>query len=505
MSKLAWKEIDWTLVQIRLSRQQRRVYKASMEGKRHVVHAIQRRIIRSLDAKLLSVKCVTIENRGKNIVGIDREKVLSHKNKIELAYGLSISENLNNIRKNYLTRTKTKKKIFQPCAIIEIEDKAKQMLAKFALEPEWDARFESNSFGFRSGRSSHDAIASLIFSLRRKPQFVLEAHIHESFNEINCDKLLAKMDTFAIMKKQIESWLKENILVDVKSESNEVTKILEGTFQKEIISPLLVNIILHGLENYIKDWYSRYYSLINYTSSERKAIIGFSRYANSFVITAPTYTDMLEIEKVVRKWLIKETGLKLSKTKTKIVNSTTGFKFLGFQIISIKLPHSGLYKVKIRPSKESKTQLIQCTRKIIQKNKSVSSYDLILLLSNKIIGWANYFNFGECQKDFSKMDHLIFKQIRAWVFRRKSKGLCSREKLKEKYFPSRNTYIFRGVKYQSNWVLTGHISNNVQGKIKQNFLPKMSWVSSTKLIKINNNTSLDDKTLYRVPKELQSI
>ena len=112
MSKLAWKEIDWTLVQIRLSRQQRRVYKASMEGKRHVVHAIQRRIIRSLDAKLLSVKCVTIENRGKNIVGIDREKVLSHKNKIELAYGLSISENLNNIRKNYLTRTKTKKKKF---------------------------------------------------------------------------------------------------------------------------------------------------------------------------------------------------------------------------------------------------------------------------------------------------------------------------------------------------------------------------------------------------------
>lgn len=379
--------------------------------------------------------------------------------------------------------------------MLTFEDRAKQMLAKLALEPEWDATLEFNSFGFRSKKSFHNAIACLSLSLKEKPQFVLEASIHDGFNEIDYDKLIVKMDTFSLMNKQIKSWLEENILLDVENESNEITKILEDTLQSEIISPLLVNILLHGLENYIKEWYSNYlYYSNNYTSYKRKngrkAIIGFSRYLNNFIVIAPTYTDMVEIEKVIKKWLIKETGLKLSKIKARIINSTVGFKFLGFQIISIKIPRSARYKVNIRPSKESISKLILCVRRIIQENKSVSSYDLILILSNKIIGWANYFNFGECRKDFSKIDHVIFKQIRAWVFRRKSKGLRSREKLKEKYFPSTNTYIFEGIKYQNNWVLTGNTVNLRKGKLKQNFLPKISWVSSTKSINNNRNFSL---------------
>ena len=83
MSKLAWKEVDWTLVQKRLSRQQRRVYKASMAGERQIVHALQRRIIGSLDAKLLSVRHVTTENHERNIPNVIDLKELSHKKKIE--------------------------------------------------------------------------------------------------------------------------------------------------------------------------------------------------------------------------------------------------------------------------------------------------------------------------------------------------------------------------------------------------------------------------------------
>lgn len=111
MSKLAWKEIDWTLVQKRLSRQQRRVYNASTEGKRHIVHAIQRRIIRSLDARLLSVRLVMIENQERNSpdLGNDHGKVLLHKNKIKLVYQLSLGGNSNYTKKIYLTRTRKKK------------------------------------------------------------------------------------------------------------------------------------------------------------------------------------------------------------------------------------------------------------------------------------------------------------------------------------------------------------------------------------------------------------
>ena len=501
MSKLAWKEIDWTLVQKRLSRQQRRVYKASMEGKRQTVRAIQRRIIGSLDAKLLAVRRVTTENQGRNTPGVDGVKVLSHEKKIELAYGLKLDGKSKAIRRVYIPRVGAKKKGLRPLGILTIEDRAKQMLAKLALEPEWEAIFESNSYGFRPGRSCHDAIAALFLSLRGKSRFVLDADIHKCFDEIDHDKLIIKLNTFDQMENQIKAWLKADIMVGFENESNEVTKALEGTPQGGIISPLLANIALHGLEDHVKDWYANsWYSISGYPSSkgkrDRKRAIGFSRYADDFVFTAPNHADIVEIEKVVDKWLVEEAGLQLSKAKTRIVNSTSGFEFLGFQIISIRTEQKGEYKVKIRPSKESKTRIIQCIRKIIQENKSASSYALIAFLSSRIIGWANYFRFGECQKDFSKIDYIIFKQIRAWVFRRKSKGLRSRQKLKEKYFPNGNTYTFRGNQYQNNWILTGRTLDK-EGNIKQNFLPKMSWVSSTQHIKIKGNASpYDGNHLY---------
>jgi RNA-directed DNA polymerase len=496
MSKLAWRDIDWALVQKRLSRQQRRVYKASMEGKRQTVRALQRRIIGSLDAKLLAVRRVITENRGRNTPGVDGVNALSHEKKIELAYGLKLDGKSNSIRRVYIPRVGAKKKGLRLLGIPTIKDRAKQMLAKLALEPEWEAIFEPNSYGFRPGRSYHDAIASLFLSLRGKSRYVLDADIHKCFDELDHDKLLAKLDTFDQMENQIKAWLKADIMVGFENESNEVTKALEDTPQGGIISPLLANIALHGLEDHIKDWYANsWYSAAKYSSSkakrDRRRAIGFSRYTDDFVITAPNYKDIVEVEQIVDKWLTEEAGLKLSKAKTRIVNSTSGFEFLGFQLISVRTVQNGEYKIKIRPSKESKTRIVQCTRKIIQENKSASSYALIALLSSRIIGWANYFRFAECQKDFSKLDSIIFKQIRAWVFRRKSKGLRSREKLKEKYFPSGNTYVFRGNQYQNNWILTGSTPGK-DGNIKQNFLPKMSWVSSIQHIEIKGNASPDD-------------
>lgn len=497
MSKLAWKEIDWALVQKRLSRQQRRVYKASIGGKRQIVRALQRRIIGSLDAKLLAVRHVTTENKVYNNTVVDSIKALSHENKIELAYGLKLDGKSTAIRRVY---TKANNKGLQFLVISIIEDMAKQMLAKIALEPEWEAIFEPNSYGFRPGRSYHDAIAALFLSLRGKTQFVLDADIHKCFDELDHDKLITKLDTFSQMENQIKAWLKADIMVGFENESNYITKALEDIPKAGIISTLLANIALHGLENHIKNWYVDYPIAGHNSSKEnivRRRAIGFSRYANDFVITAPTSTDIVEIEKMVNSWLIKEAGLSLSKAKTRIINPISGFEFLGFQIISIKTMHNGEYKIKISPSKDSKVQIIKRIRKIIQENKSASSYSLIKLLSSRIIGWANYFCFRECQKDFSKIDYIIFKQIRAWAFRRKSKGLRSRGKLKIKYFPIGNTYIFRGNEYQNNWVLTGIHQDKGKGIVKQNFLPKMTWFRSAKHSKIKGNASpFDGNHLY---------
>ena len=368
MSKLAWNQINWTLVQKRVSRQQRRVYKASMEGKRGTVHALQRRIIRSLDAKLLAVRRVTTKNRGRYTPSV---KALSHVKKIELAYKLELDGKSKAIRRVYVPKVGAKKIGNRPLGIPTIEDRAKQMLAKLALEPEWEAIFEPNSYGFRPGRSCHDAIASIFLSLRGKSRFVLDADIHKCFDEINHDKLITKLATFDLMENQIRAWLKADIIVGFENKPEEVSKTSEGTSQGGIISPLLANIALHGLETYIKNWYAdSWYSTAGYASSkakrDRKTSIGFSRYADDFVITAEHLVDLQEIEKQVDDWLIKEAGLKLSEAKTRIVNSSNGFEFLGFHIISIRTKDGQKYKVKIQASKESKAKIIKNIRSIIQ-------------------------------------------------------------------------------------------------------------------------------------------
>lgn len=487
---IAWNDIDWAKVQRRISRQQRRVYKASKEGKKATVHAIQRRIVASLDAKLLATRRVTTENKGRNTAGVDGQKQLSHKEKMDLVQKLKLDGKADPIRRTYIP--KIGKDEYRPLGIPTIEDRAKQMLAKLALEPEWEAIFEPNSYGFRPGRSCHDAIASIFLSLRGKHRYVLDADIQKCFDKIDHEKLLTKLNTFDLMENQIRAWLKADIMVGYLNRPDEVFKSIEGTPQGGIISPLLANIALHGLEEHIKEWYARsWYSISGYNSNvairDRKRAIGFSRYADDFVITAPKLSDITKIRTVVDTWLEQEAGLTLSKAKTRIVDSTEGFEFLGFQIVSIKTDEEDVYKIRIHPSRKSKARIIQRIRTIVQENKSASSYSLITLLASRIIGWANYFKFSECSKDFAKLDYTIFNQIRAWVFRRKSKGLRSRTKLKEKYFPEGKTYVFQGRNYKNNWILNGQTL--IKGKTKENFLPKMTWVKSTQHIKIKGNAS----------------
>lgn len=188
-------------------------------------------------------------------------------------------------------------------------------------------------------------------------------------------------------------------------------------------------------------------------------------------------------------------GLNLTKIKTRIVNSTEGFEFLGFQLISIKRSNE-MYQVKIYPSRKSRVHVIKCTRHIIQKNRSASSFFVINLLNSQILGWANYFRYSDCHPIFSILDYLIFNQVRAWVLRRKSKGLKSRTALKWKYFSSRRRYHFREKEYRANWILEGkHLTK--YGKLQENFLPRMTWINAAKYIKIEGTASpYDGNHLY---------
>jgi RNA-directed DNA polymerase len=111
-------------------------------------------------------------------------------------------------------------------------DRAKQALAKMALEPEWEAVFEPNSYGFRPGRSPHDALEAIFNCIRRKPKFVLDADLKGCFDNISQEALLKKLCTYAHMRHAVKAWLKAGVV-----DNHVFTPTEKGTPQGGVITP----------------------------------------------------------------------------------------------------------------------------------------------------------------------------------------------------------------------------------------------------------------------------
>jgi RNA-directed DNA polymerase len=490
MSISAWNDIDWPLVNSRVDRLQKRIYKASRTGNREVLRTLQKRMLRSFDAKCLSVRRVTQINKGRNTAGVDGVKGLSPDERLSLAQDLIISNRAEPIRRVWIPKPgKTEKR---PLGIPTLKDRAAQQLVKLALEPEWEAKFEANSYGFRPGRSCQDAIQAIFIHLRARSLHVFDADISKCFDEIDHEKLLDKLDTLPIIHDQVSAWLKAGVVdirfgdnkTDIGTVSNE-----KGTPQGGVISPLLANIALHGLETAVKEYYaSNLYSgskrLGKRDITRRVAII---RYADDFVVLHEDVGVVHSLRAYIDKWLFQEIGLRISEEKSQIVSTFNGFNFLGFRITSVRKSPTRI-KCLISVSKESKKKFLDKTRNIIQNNKSASAGGLIVLLNPVIVGWCNYFRYAECVKDFKQVEYALFGQLRAWVFRRRSKGLRSREKIKEKYFPANSTVVFRGKTHSGSWILKGTVLGRGAQK-KEVHLVYPGWVNSTVWKKVKGDSS----------------
>lgn len=478
---ITWNTVQWAKVRSRVSRVQYRIFKAKKAGNILTVYALQRRLINSMDAKLLSVLQVCTLNKGRRTAGIDRIVYISDKDKLRLAYSLRLDGKAKPIRRVMIPKPGKLEK--RPLGIPTIKDRAKQQLAKLALEPEWEAVFEPNSYGFRPGRSCHDAIEAIFLSLRhQRPKFVFDADIRKCFDRINHDALLKKLGTFPQMERQVEAWLKADIMEGYANDPKHITLSIMGTPQGGIISPLLANVALHGFEEHLKMFVGSLKSRPNAKSNrgvaaKRKACT-VVRYADDFVIIHEN-KDILQLcIAETKKWL-SSIGLEISEEKSKLVDARQGFLFLGFQCILIR--RNGEYRVKIHPSKNSRLKLIEKIRKLLSYSKATSSYDLISKLRPIIIGWANYFRYCECKNTFHQLTDTIFRMLRAWVFRERNRQ--GRKAIKEKYFPSGRTYKFDGVSHKDNWILVGRKKGN-KGKILYNFLPHIVWVKSVKHVKV---------------------
>lgn len=488
-----WDNVNWGSTSSWVFRVQRLIFRAKRSGNDKRLHWLQRWLTRSLQARLVAVRQVTTLNKGKRTPGFDKRIAETSGQKARIASELRLDGTSLPIRRVWLP--KPGKKEMRPLGIPVIVDRAKQALAKLALEPEWEAVFESNSYGFRPGRGCHDAVEALFLNLRHgKSKLVFDADIAKCFDRIDHGALLRKLETFPEMESQILAWLKcgvvEGFAKDrVNLKSRAILPTEAGTPQGGVISPLLANIALHGLEYHLRKVVgsrSGPSGRANRGYAAKSKALGFVRYADDFVIIHDDRNVLDLCIQETRTWL-SGIGLDISEEKSAIRDTREGFLFLGFQCTHVRRRRGAdRYKVKIRPSTPSVRRLLEKVRIIVSRNKAASSFELISMLRPVIIGWANYFKYSECASVFHKVQHLIFLKLRAWVFRRSVR--MGRKATREKYFPPGSMYFFNGQKRFADWVLVGKAKSK-GGEVKTNFLPYLDWVSSKKHVKVKSDES----------------
>ena len=435
---LKWKDIDWKRVEKNVFKLQKLIYKASSRGEIRKMRKYQRLLTKSYYARLLAVRRVTQDNQGKKTAGVDGIKNLPPMQRFNLVNLLS-SRHLKASPTRRVWIPKPGKDEKRPLGIPTMYDRALQALIKLGMEPEWEARFETNSYGFRPGRSTHDAIEAIFDSINKKPKFVLDADISKCFDQINHDALLGKLGKTPY-RRLIKQWLKSGVF-----DKNKFLDTVDGTPQGGVISPLLANIALHGMEECIE----KFAETLPGNRRDNKRALSLIRYADDFVILHKDIEIVLKAKTVIEKWL-NQVGLELKPQKTRIAHTLEeykgqkpGFEFLGFTVRQWKIKSTKLgFKTLIKPSYKSIKAHYQKIAEVCNIHKTAPVEALIGKLNPIIRGWANYFSTKVSKKVFNKLDMLLWKRLWRWASRRHPNK--SNTWVKKKYFPKIGT---------RNWIL----------------------------------------------------
>jgi len=427
-----WKTLPWKKFQRNVFRLQKRIYQAQLRGDFKRVRGLQRLLLRSYSARCLAVRQVSQDNRGKNTPGVDGIARLTQKQRMRMVKELrTFSSKPAPIRRVYIPKASNPNER-RPLGIPVMRDRAEQARVKLALEPEWEARFEPNSYGFRPGRCPQDTIEAIFNHIRLKSKYILEADIEKCFDRINHQALLAKLNSIPIINRQVRGWLKAGIF-----ENGEIFPSEAGTPQGGIVSPLLANVALHGLETAITNAFGKKFRVV------------VIRFADDFVIICEDLATLQAAQTLAETWLA-EMGLALKPSKTHITHTLhehegrTGFDFLGFTVRQLPMGqhHSKRgFKVIIRPSVKAQKRHLEQMEALIRTHRGSNQAALIAALTPRIRGWTNYHRANSAKRTFNRIDYQLYWKLTKWAKWQNPRKSCAWRK--QRYWPRKhNRYDF---------------------------------------------------------------
>jgi RNA-directed DNA polymerase len=465
-----WETIDWRSCEEQVRRLRQRIFKATRDGDWPKVRNLQKLMLRSRANTLVSVRQVAQRNAGRKTAGIDGEVALTSRARTELAVRVHDSARSwqpRAVKRVYIPKAGDRTKL-RPLGIPVLMDRCHQARARNALEPEWEARFEARSYGFRPGRSCHDAIAAIFQTLCRRNAtrvWIVDADLASAFDRIDHDRLLAAIGDFPA-RGLIADWLKAGVFESGKG----FAPTEEGTPQGGVISPLLLNVALHGLEEAAG---VSCYSSGARAGQSRPGSPVVIRYADDLVALCHSRDQAERVKAELGAWLAPR-GLRFNEDKTAIVHASQGFDFLGFNVRRYRNS-----KLLIKPSAKAVRRFRERLATEMRALRGSNAAAVIARLAPITRGWAAYYRGVVSSRLFASLDDYLFKLTYKWA--KHSHANKPTSWIVDRYYGK-----FDGFR-NDRWVFGDRDSGA--------YLPKLAWTGIVRHIPVKGGASPDDPDL----------
>jgi len=462
-----WDAVDWRAAEEDVRRLRQRIFAATRAEDWKKVRNLQKLMLRSRANALISVRRVTEVNAGRKTAGVDGQVVVMDQHKVDLTGWVQHRAkpwSPRPVKRVYVPKSDGRRR---PLGIPVIADRCLQALTVNALEPEWEARFEPKSYGFRPGRGCHDAIVAIHTTVSRrdaKRVWLLDADLAAAFDHLNHDHILKSLGGFPA-RELVQQWLAAGVIEDGRFTATD-----EGAPQGGVISPLIMNVALHGMEAAAGVRYHVTGTRAGKTMDDCPVVV---RYADDLIALCHTREQAEQVKAQLAEWLAPR-GLVFNQAKTQITHLNTGVDFLGFNIR--RYPNG---KLLTKPSNDAVRRIRRRLSAEVRALRGANADTVISKLNPIITGWAAYYRIGVSKRIFNALDAHVWRLVYKWA--RFSHPNKSRHWVKARHFgafhPSR----------QDTWIFGSRDTGF--------YLRKFSWTQIVRHRMVTGGSSVDDPDL----------